>query len=113
MGLFNNIFSSKDEISQDEFLSMLKADKKVKVIDVRNAMEYRAEHLAPSINMDVREDSFTDKLKFYERKETYLLYCKSGSRSSKAASKMKKMGFDQVYSLKGGITDWDGSKRLK
>lgn len=113
MGLLSGIFSSKDEISQEEFLAMLKADKKVKVLDVRNAMEFRSEHLAPSINIDVREKSFGDKLKFYDRGEVYLVYCKSGRRSAKAVSKMKGMGFEQVYSLKGGITDWEGSKRLK
>jgi rhodanese-related sulfurtransferase len=40
------------------------------------------------------------------KKGTYLLYCRSGSRTRKAADAMQKMGFKHVYMLEGGINAW-------
>lgn len=37
---------------------------------------------------------------------TYLLYCKSGARSGKAASALVKHGFRDVHKLHGGVAAW-------
>jgi len=34
------------------------------------------------------------------------LYCRSGSRTRKAADAMQKIGFKHVYMLEGGINAW-------
>ncbi|NNK72081.1 MAG: rhodanese-like domain-containing protein, partial [Flavobacteriaceae bacterium] len=34
------------------------------------------------------------------------LYCRSGVRSRRAARKLAKMNFDEIYDLKGGILGW-------
>ncbi|RXJ71721.1 rhodanese [Veronia nyctiphanis] len=34
------------------------------------------------------------------------LYCRSGARSALAAESLQQMGFEDVYSLRGGITQW-------
>jgi rhodanese-related sulfurtransferase len=35
------------------------------------------------------------------------VYCKAGVRSGKAADIMKELGFRQVYTLEGGIDEWE------
>ena len=35
-----------------------------------------------------------------------VVYCRSGGRSSLAAQSLLKMGFNNVYSMRGGITAW-------
>ncbi|MDH4073129.1 MAG: rhodanese-like domain-containing protein [Gammaproteobacteria bacterium] len=35
-----------------------------------------------------------------------LTVCDAGLSSSRAASSLRKLGFESVYSLKGGITAW-------
>ena len=44
---------------------------------------------------------------FFNKDEIYL-YCKSGARSAAACQIMGQLGFENVYNLKGGITDWKG-----
>jgi rhodanese-related sulfurtransferase len=46
------------------------------------------------------------------KKGTYLLYCRSGSRTRKAADAMQKMGFKNVYMLEGGITAWKDAGKV-
>ena len=36
-------------------------------------------------------------------------YCRSGSRSNKAATQLRKAGFEQVYNLAGGILAWENA----
>ncbi len=38
--------------------------------------------------------------------EPLYIYCRSGNRSGKAASKLKELGFKEVYDLQGGVLDW-------
>ncbi|WP_367275150.1 rhodanese-like domain-containing protein [uncultured Maribacter sp.] len=41
------------------------------------------------------------------KEKPVFVYCRSGARSQKAARKLLKMGFTQVYDLKGGYTSWN------
>lgn len=36
-------------------------------------------------------------------------YCRSGSRSNKAAAQLRKAGYEQVYNLAGGILAWENA----
>ena len=36
----------------------------------------------------------------------YVMHCKSGVRSGKAADFLRSVGFKRVLNLKGGILDW-------
>lgn len=36
-------------------------------------------------------------------------YCRSGSRSNKAATQLRKAGYTQVYNLAGGILAWENA----
>ncbi|EOD81901.1 rhodanese-like domain protein [Grimontia indica] len=38
-----------------------------------------------------------------------VLYCRSGSRSALATESLRRMGFNNVSSLKGGITQWSSA----
>ncbi len=39
-----------------------------------------------------------------------VVYCRSGGRSALAAQTLETMGFSQVYSLTGGILDWEANQ---
>ncbi|MDD4651536.1 MAG: rhodanese-like domain-containing protein [Methanothrix sp.] len=76
------------------------------ILDVRTAPEYRAGHLKGSINLDIRSPSFADELEALERGRAYLVYCRSGVRSSRAVSIMRSLGFRELYDLAGGLVGW-------
>lgn len=73
------------------------------LVDVRTAEEYAEGHLPGAINVDVKQDSFTEQAKLLG--DTLAVYCLRGSRSMKAATLLAKEG-KEVYNLAGGITAW-------
>jgi rhodanese-related sulfurtransferase len=85
----------------------LDSDKRCLVIlDVRTPQEYRSGHLNGSINLDFRSTSFADELVVLDRSKPYLVYCRTGVRSGRAATLMKSLGFREIYDLTGGIAEW-------
>lgn len=113
MSLLSKIFVGNNLIVQQEVVDLIKADRSTIVLDVRTAAEFRNGHLTPSINIDIRDKSFQSQLKNYERDKNYVIYCRSGARSVRAYRKMKSMGFQNLFVLRKGISDWEGSKKLK
>lgn len=76
------------------------------ILDVRTAQEYRAGHLEGSINLDIRSPSFTEELDALDRSRAYLVYCRTGVRSGRAAALMRSLGFSELYDLEGGMVSW-------
>ena len=76
------------------------------ILDVRRDSEYREGHLENALNLDYYASSFADELDKLDKDKSYLVYCRSGSRSSGAARMMEELGFKKVYNMLGGITDW-------
>ncbi|TDQ13590.1 rhodanese-related sulfurtransferase [Algoriphagus boseongensis] len=83
--------------------------KKSMVVDVRTPEEAAEGHLAGSVNINFLGENFGTEIQSLDKKKTYLLYCKSGNRTRKAAGQMLKAGFKHVYMLEGGITNWQNS----
>lgn len=94
------------EISPAEF-DQKRQEAGVVLLDVRTADEFQSGYLLGAIQYDYYEtESFETALDQLDRDKTYLVYCRSGGRSSNAMSMMKAMGFKEVYNLKGGILAW-------
>jgi rhodanese-related sulfurtransferase len=76
------------------------------VIDVRSADEFAAGHLRDAKNIplaDLRNRiGELDKSKT----KTVIVVCKTGTRAAKAAGQLKAAGFDDIYTLEGGIAAW-------
>jgi rhodanese-related sulfurtransferase len=77
------------------------------LIDVRTASEFKSGAIAnaKNINFFNRPAMETAFKKLDPTKPVYL-YCRSGNRSGKAANLLVKMGFTEIYDLKGGYTSW-------
>ena len=68
------------------------------LVDVRTPSEFAAGHLPNAINIPV--DQVGQRLKEFGAKDRpIVVYCRSGARSSNAASTLKSAGFQQVYNL--------------
>lgn len=95
-------------IQQDEFLNLIK-DPNTFVIDVRTPGEVAEGYISGTkYFIDFNSGNFTAEIQKLDKSKSYILYCRSGGRSSKAASIMINNGFQQVYNLSGGVMNWSG-----
>ncbi len=82
------------------------------IIDVRTADEYATGHLENAINIDLYSENFNAEIGKLDRNKIYLIYCRTGVRSSGARDVMKALGFMNINNMldsknnKGGITAW-------
>jgi rhodanese-related sulfurtransferase len=93
-------------ISIEKFEKMAAKNKNM-VIDVRTPEEVAEGHLTGSLNINFLGENFAQEIESLDKKKTYLLYCRTGNKSRKAADLMEKAGFKHVYMLEGGITAWN------
>lgn len=76
------------------------------VLDVRTPEEFAAGHLEGAIMIDFYSPDFATDIAELDRDVPYLLYCRSGNRSSQARALMADLGFSDVADLDGGIQAW-------
>lgn len=78
------------------------------LIDVREADEYQAGHIAGAVHMSRGMLEFKiSGLPAMERRDLKIvLYCKSSGRAALAACALQEMGYLHVQSLAGGIDAW-------
>ncbi len=82
-------------------------NKKVQLVDVRTAAEFRKGHLAMAQNIDFYDKKgFAEAFNDFDKSKPLYIYCRSGFRSKKAASRLLHIGFSKIYDLKGGLNNW-------
>ena len=82
-------------------------NKNVLIIDVRTPEEFAESHLPEANNFPVDTLSQNiETIKKLQRDKPLLVYCRSGKRSARAAEKLKNLGVNSLYNLKGGIKAW-------
>ncbi|NTU70639.1 MAG: rhodanese-like domain-containing protein [Coriobacteriia bacterium] len=79
---------------------------KVVLIDVREPSEFKGGRINGAINIPLGQLR-TGVAKYDPAAETFLI-CASGSRSATAAKQLKSMGFENAYSVAGGMAAWRG-----
>lgn len=68
-------------------------DNEFAILDIRTPGEFQSGHLAKSIPIDFYSPTFTDQLNRLEKTKTYLVYCRTGNRSTKSLELFKKLKF--------------------
>jgi rhodanese-related sulfurtransferase len=76
------------------------------IIDVRDVADFSTGHMMGAKNIPVAkfEERATDLAKLKDK--PVIVCCETGIRSGKAVSALKKLGFDRVFSLEGGVAAW-------
>ena|SRR5258706_5237384 len=76
------------------------------VLDIRDAAEFAKGHLINARNIPLSEiESRAGELEKHKTKPLVVV-CENGQRSGRAIAVLRKRGFDQVFSLGGGISAW-------
>ena len=92
------------DINLEELKNMQKSG--AEIIDVRSRAEYNEGHLNGAINIPEYELKSSFKKLNIDRDKVIVVYCISGYRSKRAYMKLKKMGYNSVYNLYGGLEEY-------
>ena len=76
------------------------------ILDIRTPGEFQSGHLQSAILIDFYSQTFADQLSRLDKKKTYLVYCRTGNRSTKSLSLFKKLKFEKIYHMSTGISGW-------
>lgn len=76
------------------------------IIDIRTPQEFQQGHIEGAININYFDANFSNQIEQFDKSKPIFLYCRSGNRTSSASAKIAKLGFNEVYDLKGGMMNW-------
>lgn len=94
------------QITQDEAKRMMQEEDCV-IVDVRRTDEYAAGHIPGAICIPNETIGEEPPAQLPDKRQTILVYCRSGNRSKQAAQKLFDMGYTDIFEF-GGILDWTG-----
>ncbi len=75
------------------------------VIDVRTAEEFATGHLDGALNFDVQSSNFAELVSALDPAANYVVYCRSGNRSTAAIESMKALGFTGTLTNGGAVAN--------
>jgi rhodanese-related sulfurtransferase len=79
---------------------------KTVILDVRDPTEFAAGHVREAKNIPLKElPKRVGELDKFKSKSV-IVVCGSGVQSSKATTQLKSAGFNEAYSLNGGLAAW-------
>lgn len=90
------------KISIDELNELVSTDHDYILLDVRTPEETAAGKIANAQEADVKTAEFINLLSSFDKEKKYIVYCRSGKRSTKACQMMKEQGFKHLLNVEGG-----------
>lgn len=91
-------------ISAEEAQKLLRLEN-TQLVDVRTLEELESGKIAGAVNM-IYQKNFKEKIASLDKTKPVVVYCRSGRRSAICAEVLKEAGFEKIYDLEGGITQW-------
>ncbi len=109
--MFNNLFGGSSrtrpytDVTPQQVERKRNSEEKVLIVDVREPYEYNEGHIPGSKLVPLGQ--LTQHLhELGSKEEEVILVCRSGGRSTSAASQLATMGYKKVLNLRGGIMGW-------
>jgi rhodanese-related sulfurtransferase len=79
------------------------------ILDVRTPEEFSEEHIENAINIDFFSETFRKDVDKLSKMKTYVIYCRSGTRSGQALDIMAELNFAEVHNIPDGIVGWNAA----
>ena len=94
--------SAADEVSSIDVhnLKAFLKEKKCQMIDVREKIEYKEDHIAA---LNIPLSNLSNRLQEINKNGPTILICQSGKRSIQAIDILKKADYENLYNLTGGM----------
>ncbi|MBY0595728.1 rhodanese-like domain-containing protein [Bacillus bingmayongensis] len=74
-------------------------------IDVRTPGEFRGNHIQGFRNIPLNE--LVQKASYLDKNKEVIVICQSGMRSKQATKMLKKLGFQHITNVSGGMNAWN------
>ncbi len=92
------------ELSPSKARSLVSQNANVQFVDVREPHERLARSIPGTLHIPLGE--LPRRLHALDPGKPVIVHCKSGVRSAMACELLRRMGFREVYNLRGGIDAW-------
>ena len=94
------------EINSKQLTDMIDKGQKMVLLDVRTSEEIADGKISGAIEIDFFEDNFEANIDKLDKGKHYIVYCRSGIRSTNSVALMKEKGFSKCTNLEGGYNAW-------
>ena len=104
--LFNRLFAgSVPQVGALEAVQLMNR-RDAGVLDVRETADYAAGHIPHARNIPFA--NLTERLREIEKLKSrpVIINAQSGTHSAKVCSALKKIGFSDLFALRGGLSGW-------
>jgi rhodanese-related sulfurtransferase len=103
--LFRGRFSSVREIGALEATALINRRNAV-LLDVRETQEYEGGRILNAVHLPQSQLAARGHELKKHTSRPVIAYCERGTRSQAAAGALAKLGFAEVYTLRGGMRAW-------
>jgi rhodanese-related sulfurtransferase len=93
-------------VSVDQAKSLISTSNNLVILDVRTPEEVSQGTLPNATIIDINSPNFESEVLKLDKSKPTLVYCKAGVRSTKACELMNKAGFEKLYNMKEGYSNW-------
>ncbi|WML26599.1 rhodanese-like domain-containing protein [Neobacillus sp. OS1-33] len=93
------------QMTAKEVEILLNGEKKLNIIDVREVDEVAAGKIPGAVNIRLGLVEF--RMHELDKSKEYIIVCRSGGRSGRAAQFLESYGFN-VINMAGGMLAWEG-----
>lgn len=105
-GSKSNGQQGKYKLAPNEFQLKLASFEDAQLVDVCTSDEFTKRHIKGAININFHREDFKEAISYLDKSKPTFIYCYAGGRSAKTYDLMQEMGFEEVYELEGGISNW-------
>jgi rhodanese-related sulfurtransferase/TusA-related sulfurtransferase len=98
-------------VSNDDVIKKLEANEDVVVLDVREPAEYAFGHIPNAVSIPFGE--LENRVSELDKTKTFLVVCRTGNRSDMASQTLSSNGFENVWNVVPGMSDWNGPTESK
>lgn len=96
-------------LEQKEWWSQFLNDEHGIIIDVRTEDEFESGKIPGALNVDIyKGQGFIYRVEELDKSKNFYVYCAAGVRSANACGVMQQLGFENVFNLVGGFSNWEG-----
>ena len=96
-----------ESVDPDAAAALLDGD--AVLLDIRTPKEYSEVRIDGAINIDFLAPDFANRLADFDPDGTYVIYCRSGNRTTAALEVFADLGFTSVHAVEGGIEAWESA----